>query len=469
MKHKTKTQDPERVKYPKTEHTLVLSSGGAVAQDYTRTDSINFDAGRKSITYEVGPRRIEIDGRKVSAWKWCVADTSARWVHEPCTYTFHQVDNNASWLHDTYQYGSISLLPWRLNVKTSSNWPTYPSAIDRTQVYSDVWAKIAQRTNSSLLSLEDFAGFMSGRSLWSAIRSVGSHTNMLAKTIRDLRRVKRHFGGRESLYQLWQSAKAELCSVLGLHLGYRFSFKTTLHDLDQACTWASEFDSYVRSIATRQGGEYLPYSSSKVAVNENVETISPYLVSQMCYGFGNYSYFNWIVPPPATIRYQAVRKLSVLAYAKVRYTTDRATVRRYLERQLGLDRPLSTLWAIVPLSFVIDYLIPVQDLASYFDNWLSDYDVCTQFSSAWALETRYMQAICDFPSFSQNGETSRYPVRLFESSGARCVYTGERHFERYPIPVTDIRDHFTSFLVNQENKWYRSIGTGLEILSQLHH
>jgi hypothetical protein len=62
------------------------------------------------------------------------------------------------------------------------------------ELQEEVWADVAGRANEYLLSLEDFAGFFSGKSLWKGITGVAGAVNGVAKAIADCRKLGRAFG-----------------------------------------------------------------------------------------------------------------------------------------------------------------------------------------------------------------------------------------------------------------------------------
>jgi hypothetical protein len=351
--------------------------------------------------------------------------------------------------------------------------PVEPGMMD--ELMDAVYTDIAGRSNEYLLSLEDFAGFFSGKSLWKSIRSVAAASNLVARGIDQCRKLGRQFGWKHGLYNLWLSSRDAVREAIGLRLGYRFSFKTTLNDIVKAVDFSADYANAVSRIIRRNDSSYLMYSKRDSAANQTIDYFSGNQLKGVLFYFndtlrswfaGQYAKGIW-ESTQATVLKRARLSCKAFCRAKVRYPADYASMRHYFEGKFGLDKPLTTLWAIVPLSFVVDYLLNVQDCLSYVDNKLNDYLVASWLQTPWTCKTVDRQSILDIPE--RQGVVSWDPgidsrrTNAYDYPHVHEVITFSSEFTRNPVLSSSIRAQFPS-LIKGDSNWVQRVGTGLELL-----
>lgn len=440
--------------------------------------------GGQTIEYERGPKYIDIGGARCSNWKQCEHVQEDYWTGHQSSFSISKQGIGAwpGW----YQNASI------FNVDVPASTSIFDMSVpyitmppdDSESIWDTVFSDIAGRTKEYLLSLEDLAGLFGGKSMWTSIRSVGSAFNMLAKSIGHCKKLGRAFGYKRSLYDMWLSSKETVRQIVGLRLGYRFSFKTTLNDISEAIGFSADFSRFAQNIIKRNSSEFLKYS--KRSSQENVDSIQVISANNL-YGnlmnrvnaefrsvmFPNLRYLkNPSDLPNATIKKYARRETECFVKARVRYPSDYAGLAHYYQGKYGLDKPLTTLWAIVPLSFVVDYLFNVQDALTFVDNKLNDYLVSTTIGSAWMCQTLLRAAQLTIPAtilrFAQERNDYGGPTWKGDAiwPGIRATHFLAKRFDRVPGSTGRVRAQLPPLIGASNNNWVRSVGTGLELLSQ---
>jgi hypothetical protein len=312
-----------------------------------------------------------------------------------------------------------------------------------------------------LLLLEDVAGFVGGGSLWKSITSFASASRKTATTITKLRKIAARFGAKRSLYTIWQSAWEQLQALAGLRLGYRFSFKTTLNDVVQTCGMIDEFALYAAKLKWRN-------AESQRRLLRFRQTESDYQVHHRATLTGGQ--IHWISggptasrPSTLTITGSTRSKATAYAWGRVQYPSDFLGMKHFLEGYFGLGKPLTTLWAIVPLSFLVDYLVPVQDFFSVLDYKLTTYNVFADIAGAWILPSWESRVDVDVPDqLGYERGSGWLPSEIH--GGHTSLSTGA--FRRSPANVGSIADGLSS-LIQGNVRTIQKLGTGLEIGVQL--
>lgn len=465
----TKIQPATTVTFP---NRLVLS--GQMTSTYSYTTSYN--AGENKIVYGEGPKYLRIDGGMQCNWKPCVHSRGFYISGLTADLKTEMIsDNGAFWLQNYNWYGCPVALYSGYTLDATGRLLPPSSLVD--DLMAEVYQDIAGRTNEYLLSLEDFAGLFSGKSLWKGIRGVAGAINGLAKATSDCRKLAKAFGWKSSLYNMWLSSKETVRQALGLRLGYRFSFKTTLNDIVKAVEFGHGFGQFAAQITKRNSSEFLRYSkTATVYADEDRRYYEGHDASRYFLRYSpnnsaksyfsdarNESYFK------ATISRRGGRSAVAFAKARVRYPVDYLTMSHYYQGRFGLDKPLTTLWAIVPLSFVVDYLFNVQDALTYVDNKLSDYLVATNISSAWVSNKTFREGVLDIPGFTEThlhtpGGTNW--LKTVTIPHIHTVYRWDEAFSRTSQSTSSVRAQLPPLIAADDKNWVRSVGTGLELLSQ---
>jgi hypothetical protein len=335
------------------------------------------------------------------------------------------------------------------------------------------------RTRDNLLILEDLAGLVSGKSLIKSITGVANASQLLARSITSGRRLTKAFGRKASLYDMWLSSKELVRQIIGLHLGYRFSFRTTLNDFATSCTFGAEFGEYLSQIRKRNNSGFLRYEKRIQSTNEDEPTVYSKrdVYSQM---FQRSDHLRTLYVPsghqrefedritPAKLSRRSGVEATAFVQARVRYPFSYGTLSHFLTSKFGLDKPLTTLWAIVPCSFLVDYLLNVQEALTYVDNKLNDYLVQTNILSAWVCNKTFREAEFFMPGMSLTYENPSWPG-MFTQVNWPTIKTRWRwseNFSRFPVSASRIHAQFPPIIGASTSNWVNSVGTGLELLSQ---
>jgi hypothetical protein len=465
--YKIKTTPAHTVLYP---NTLVAQG---VRYNYKASRSVGSDV----IQYEEGPKYIRMDGKQMCNWKRC-AHTRGEMV-KGLTGHFSRFDYVRPDFAQTFDWYDVPVALYS-SFDLSSYAGTIPPATVVDDLTEQVYTDIAGRTNEFLLTLEDFAGLFSGKSLWKGVRGVAGAIDGVSKAISQCRKLARAFGWKNSLYSMWLSSKEAVRQAIGLRLGYRFSFKTTLNDIERAVDFGYQFGQFAAEMTKRNQADFLRYSKRATVSGDPQTTVyrgdslSNYLFSYSPNSSAKRYFYRPESDAHDECQFPDILRLkrggrSAVAFAKarVRYPVEYLTMRHYFESRFGLDKPLTTLWAIVPLSFVVDYLLNVQDAATYVDNKLNDYLVATNIGSAWVCETTFRESVLDIPECVAHWH-SNVTGQLCEITWphVHTVYRQSEVFNRSPISSSAIRAQLPSMISADDNNWVRSVGTGLELLSQ---
>jgi hypothetical protein len=280
---------------------------------------------------------------------------------------------------------------------------------------------------------------------------------------------------------MWLSSKVAVRQAIGLHLGYRFSFKTTLNDIAKAVDFGYGFGRYLQQMQNRNSRRVLRYEKHGQNTNTVEESLTAEDVSRKLFttspdiNFKRWFYSPVSAPtsfydslPGGKISRRAGFKATAWAYASVHYPMEYLTMKHYLEGRFGLNKPLTTLWAIVPLSFVVDYLFNVQDALTYVDNKLNDYLVSTTVQKVWTDKTVFRQNTLDIPerSIMYRYVNEPYIQATVQLPHISITYVDSEDYARTPGTTDSISASLPPLIAADETNWTTSIGTGLELLSQ---
>jgi len=129
----------------------------------------------------------------------------------------------------------------------------------------------------------------------------------------------------------------------------------------------------------------------------------------------------------------------------------------YITSRTGLDRPLSTIWELVPYSFVLDYFLNVDAAIQRFESMSADI----KMHRTDGYKTSKFSTSCDFTldvSIRKKGSTYPYPVVLaWDDSWNNCAQIEHSHFHRVPMEFTS---HFL------EETWKKRVFTLSELAIQ---
>lgn len=109
----------------------------------------------------------------------------------------------------------------------------------------------------------------------------------------------------------------------------------------------------------------------------------------------------------------------------IQYPENYFSRANYAIKSLGLDQPMSTIWAIIPMSFVVDYFIGVQSLATSVDQWLNTGDLgIREFGSAWLIQHELKRATADVLTYDHDGSAKSSTASIESSSFSRHPFGG---------------------------------------------
>jgi hypothetical protein len=210
--------------------------------------------------------------------------------------------------------------------------------------------------------------------------------------------------------QIFESAGSAVIDMLnrrfvkaaaGTKLNYEYGVKATMMDVFNFASSYSQFRAAVNNLNLNSGKPLVHHYSEEETVGE--------LRSQVNNG---YETFHYVYP-------EFIRKWTVtVKYSYKLNVTYPPTLINYL-KYLGFDRPVSSLWEVIPYSFCIDWIVDMQ-------GWLSSFD--------------FNKLSCDITiedaCISQKSEYSFYGYTK-ENPGVAAVYTpanrqlGGYQYKRY--------------------------------------
>lgn len=444
----------------RTELKMTWTATGKPFQAYSYPANRPFNSLPERITYAEGPRRIGQNPMHPN-WKLC------HHTGKPSQFSgtdYHAkvetVGNPFTTYTESWGANPFTGYPWQFPAA-----PDMPS-IDLNDLYKRMYSDLAGRVDSYFLSLEDLAGFLSGESLLKTVKSVASAANKCAVAVAQLKRLKRKFGWRTSLYQMWTRSSELVREVIGLRLGYRFAFKATLNDIVEAVDASLALSTDVNRLSVRNTRHVMHYVKEFNASNRNTKTMS---ASEFRNHFAECFAQKVAVVPPAEVCPDATLlniarcSAKLHCWATVRYPERYVTSARIMQSRFGLDKPLSTLWAIVPCSFLIDYLMNVQELAENADNALNEFDVLVNIRDAWLLTSRTRTVGIDWPGFIGSASSSG-TMSKWECPPLVARKTTSSEFWREPVPSAVIMANSSELIRTDDHSWLQRIGTGLELL-----
>lgn len=465
---KTKTQTAHVETWNTREvHRFFYYNGGGWTQEFT--GSTRFSYPDNTIVYDVGPKYLLANPRHCN-WKAC-SHSGFISQFSGASYNCQQLsmsNNHVGGLNS--QYDAYGVNPFSISLPFPSAPPADP--VDIKGLADKMYADLVGRVDQYFLSLESLAGLFGGQSFTKAIGGVANATNKVGKAIRDLNKLRAAFGSKASLYNMWLSSKELVRQLIGFNLGYRFAFKATLSDIEEAVSAVTSFQSDVQRLSFRNDGRVHMYSKNTTS-NSKAESIMS--------GSDFVNAFRRAFPvspnpiqnlpasaaPDAVLRSRETVHAKLFSWAKVSYPAEYVTAKRILQSKFGLDKPLSTLWAIVPCSFVVDYLVRVQDYLESLDNKLNEYSVAVDVKDAWLVMSKTRVNEIEWPGVSQSfpyGSGISGGTNTFTCPPLHATKTLHKEFVRTPFPVGSIMSELGPLFRTDSENWTTRVGTGLELL-----
>ena len=388
-------------------HTIQCTSswGGQLRE------SRNCYQGATYIEYEDGSR-INSDGSP--HWKRCTHVMKEHYDFMPYTWTSYRADGSfaeSGSFHPLFCNGSDL---W--NELYGSWYGCTAPTLNKSEVARGFMNEVYGEVKTGFLSLEDVAGLVGGKSIFKSARSaVESLINIV--------------GPRRSFRQ---AAK----DLAGLDLGRKFSVNATFNDVVKALDFNNTFESYRQKLRNRQD----IWRLYKYSATQRVSTPT---ISRPASWPGHATWGQCYNTSAYTIGCTGLAQSTLYGWYKVHYPKKYFSRTNYSLKYYGLDKPLSTIWAIVPMSFVVDYFVSVQTILDELDHELNRSEVnVAQIGSNWVCNKTEVRAIASMkPGICGFNGGLDYPRGYH--SGMRVELTTSK-FERYPLTLPDLRSAWAS-------------------------
>lgn len=160
----------------------------------------------------------------------------------------------------------------------------------------------------------------------------------------------------------------------------------------------------------------------------------------------------------------SLAETSIHFRTSVRYDTSDALRTRLVWDSLGLSNIFSTAWDLMPLSFVVDWFVKVQEFANRLDSYYFHtvpLERMTELQDVWVTST-----VKGFVKFNNFTARPRYQFRasIDDSSVEINLETGR--FVRHPVNCGTTNAWLPSLRVGGSNLTLAQNLTGLELLVQ---
>lgn len=366
--------------------------------------------GGSFIEYDDGSR-INSDGSP--HWKHCFHKVDGLYSFTPYTYQTYRSDGSLAESGSFHPASCNALMYWLDYQYNQCDTPT----LNFSELARDFTNEIYGEVKTGFLSLEDVAGLIGGKSIFKSARSaVESLINIV--------------GPRRSFKQ---AAK----DLAGLDLGRKFSVNATFNDVVKALDFNSTFESYRRKLADRQDTWRLYKRSVTDKTSTAPRTVVPwwsgFATYGQCYNTSTYE-----------VSCTAEAQLSFFGWYKVHYPKKYFSRINYSTKYYGLDKPLSTIWAIIPMSFVVDYFISVQTILDELDHELNRSEVSVaQIGDNWACQRVRRSSVASMKPGICGYDGGVNPDLRGHHTGMRASYETSE-FKRYPLVLPDLRSAWAS-------------------------
>lgn len=241
--------------------------------------------------------------------------------------------------------------------------------------------------------------------------------------------------------------------VAGADLARKFGIETLMTTITDAIQYGRVIENHLRKLERIQNSQQRNF---KVTVNDE------YRGSTMTNeNFSGY-WGGTLVRADATVG--GLASTSIHFRTSVRYDTSDALRTRLVWDALGLSNIFSTAWDMMPLSFVIDWVVRVQELAARLDSYYFHtvpLERMTELQDVWI--TRTVKGYVEFTNFTARND-GRYHAVLTGGPNSWKLEMGR--FERRPVDFTATRAWLPSLKVGGSNLTLAQNLTGLELLVQ---
>lgn len=241
--------------------------------------------------------------------------------------------------------------------------------------------------------------------------------------------------------------------VSGADLARKFGIQTLMTTITDAIQYGKVIENHLRRLERIQNSQQRNF---KVTVNDVYKGST-----QTGANFSG----NWaetLVRADATVG--GIASTSIHFRTSVRYDTSDALRTRLVWDALGLSNIFSTAWDLMPLSFVIDWVVRVQDFAARLDSYYFHtvpLERMTELQDVWI--TRTVKGYVEFTNFTPRN-VGRWRTVLTNKPDSWKLEMGR--FERSPVDYTATRAWLPSLQVGGSNLTLAQNLTGLELMVQ---
>lgn len=166
----------------------------------------------------------------------------------------------------------------------------------------------------------------------------------------------------------------------------------------------------------------------------------------------------------ANYRSFSIGEASIHFRTSVRYDTSDALRTRLVWDALGLSNIFSTAWDLMPLSFVVDWIVRVQEFAERLDGYYFHtvpLERMTELQDVWVTET--VKGVVELNGFHVS---TRYPYEASLVDRSIPYHFTVGRFRRYPVFSTEMSAWLPSLRVNGVGITTAQSITGLELMIQ---
>lgn len=242
--------------------------------------------------------------------------------------------------------------------------------------------------------------------------------------------------------------------VAGADLARKFGIQTLMSTITDAIRYGAVIEKHLRKLERIQNSQQTNF---KVSVNDE------YVGGSETVNFGYSTQGRAAVTARAT--YVALATTSIHFRTSVRYDTSDALRTRLVWDALGLSNLFATAWDLMPLSFVVDWVVRVQDFAERLDGYYFHtvpLERMAELRDVWVTSTT--KAYAEYSDFAPKEMGWPYACVL-ENSGTSYKFEIGR-FDRHPVLPTTTSAWLPSLKLSGGNLTLAQNITGLELMIQ---
>lgn len=243
--------------------------------------------------------------------------------------------------------------------------------------------------------------------------------------------------------------------LAGADLAWKFGVKTLIDTMLQSLRIGAQVDAHLQRLTRIQNAQQRNF---KVSVNDKFAGESGHTRSFL---FNRFS----VAAVEADYQVSALASTELHFKTSVRYDTSDAVRTRLVWDALGLSNIFSTAWDLVPLSFVVDWFVGVQKLASRLDSYYFHtvpLERMCELQDVWVTST--VKGLVTFSNIVPRNQYG-YTTSLHPSNPPAWTLEVGR-FTRYPADPVQTRAWLPTLEVGGKNLTLAQNLTGLELMVQ---